>query len=57
MAGVIGRLALVAVVAFTFNVLLTVHVTLPALTVVGLIAWAVLASVAVAVLWRRSRTE
>jgi hypothetical protein len=52
---VIARVLVIGAVAFAFIVLLTARITLPALTVAALLTWAVLASIAVLVFWRRSR--
>jgi hypothetical protein len=49
------RIAIIAAVVIAFLVLCTARVTLPALQLVGLVAWAVLATVATLVLWRRTR--
>jgi hypothetical protein len=48
------RAGVVAAVVVAFLFLLTVRVTLPVLTLAGLVAWAVLASVAALVFWRRA---
>jgi hypothetical protein len=51
------RLAVIVAVVLAFLELCTVRVTLPALQLVGLVAWAVSASVAALVLWRRTRSH
>lgn len=49
----LSRIVLVLAVAAVLQMLLTVHITLPLLTVAGLVAWAVFASVVAVVLLLR----
>jgi hypothetical protein len=52
-----ARLLVIALVAFAYIVLFPVWVTLPVLSLISLVAWAVLASLAALVYRRRSNTE
>jgi hypothetical protein len=54
---VIPRVLVIAAVAYAVIVLFTARITLPALTFVGLVAWAVLASVAALAYRRANRKE
>lgn len=52
-----ARLLVIAAVAFAYIVLFPAWVTLPVLSLIGLVAWAVLASIAALMYRRRSLTK
>jgi membrane protein implicated in regulation of membrane protease activity len=52
----LARIGVVLAIAGAVILLFTVRVTLPMLTLIGLIAWAALASITALVFWRRTRT-